>query len=184
MMSRKNLLPVTTLLAAVAALGAAQTRDPASLSPRERWEAARAAEAEARANSPFKSEEIMKLGQPKLIAILKDREAPVFAKAKACQRLALVGDKTAVPALAALLSDPKLAHYARFGLEPIPDPAVDQAFREALGKLKGKLLVGVINSIAVRKDPGAVDALGKLLHDDDPEVAQAAWAALGRIRSP
>ena len=126
-MSRYMLLTVI-LLVVVPTLGMAQ---PANLAE---------AEAKAKADSPFKAEEIMTLAPAKLIAILKDREASEFAKAKACQRLALVGDKTAVPALAALLGDPKLSHYARYALEPISDPAVDKAFRDALGKLKGDLL--------------------------------------------
>ncbi len=106
-----------------------------------------------------------------------------FAKAKACQRLAVVGDKSAVPALATLLADPKLAHYARLGLEPIPDPAVDAVLREALGKLEGDLLIGVINSIGRRKDPKALDALATIIHGGDDNAAAAARAALGR-RSP
>jgi hypothetical protein len=92
-----------------------------------------------------------------------------------------VGDKSAVPALAALLGDPQLAHYARFGLEPNPDPSVDDVLRDALKKLKGRLLVGVINSIGHRRDAKALGALAKLLYDGDSEVAQAAAAALGRI---
>ena len=64
----------------------------------------------------------------------------------------MVGTKEAVPVLAALLADEKLAHMARYALEPIPDPAVDEAFRAALGNLKGRRLVGVICSIGVRRD--------------------------------
>ncbi len=130
------------------------------------------------------SAEIMALAPAKLIAILKEPGASVYAKAKACQRLAVVGDKSAAPALAALLGDPQLAHYARFGLEPIPDPSVDDALRDALRKLKGRLLAGVINSVGVRRDAKAVGALAKLLNDDDSEVAEAAAAALGRIGGP
>ena len=69
-------------------------------------------------------------------------------------------------------------------IEPIPNPAVDAAFREALGKLEGDLLIGVINSIGRRKDPKALDALAKIVHGDDCKAAAAARAALGRIRSP
>lgn len=136
------------------------------------------------APAPDKAEEIMTLEPPKLIQILKDPEAPVFAKAKACQRLAVVGAKEAVPALAALLADQQLGHYARFGLEPIPDPSVDDVLRDALPKLKGRLLVGVINSVGHRQDAKAVGSLAKLLYDGDSEVAQAAAAALGRISGP
>ena len=128
--------------------------------------------------------QIMALPPARLVAILKDPNASVYAKAKACQRLAVVGDKTAVPALAALLADSQLSHYARFALEPIPDPTVDEALRAALGKTKGKLLVGIINSLANRKDSRAIGALAGLRHDSDPEVSRAAEAALARIRPP
>ena len=70
---------------------------------------------------------------------------------------------------------------ARYGLEPIPDPAVDTALREALDKVKGRLEVGVIGSIGVRRDPKAVGALVKRLGDADPQVADAAARALGKI---
>ncbi len=116
----------------------------------------------------------------KLIAVLKS-DAPHKEKADACRLLALVGTKDAVPPLAALLGDEKLSHMARYGLEPIPDPAVDEALRDALGKLKGRPLVGVIGSIGVRHDAKAVGALSKLLQDPDTLVAQAAARALGKI---
>ena len=131
-----------------------------------------------------KAEEIMALEQTKLIKILKNPKATEFAKAKACQRLAVVGTKEAVSALAALLIDPKFAHYARFGLEPIPDPSVDDALRRALGQVKGMLQIGLINSIGNRKDVKAVESLTKLMDDADTKVAAAAAAALGRISSP
>jgi len=116
----------------------------------------------------------------KLIAVLKS-DAPHKEKADACRLLALVGTKDAIAPLAALLGDEKLSHMARYGLEPIPDPAVDEALRDALGKLKGRPLVGVIGSIGVRHDAKAVGALSKLLQDPDTLVAQAAARALGKI---
>ena len=118
-----------------------------------------------------------------LIAVLQSDAAP-FDKAKACQRLALIGTREAVPALAALLADERLNNYARFGLERIPDPSVDDALREALGKLQGQLLVGVINSVGVRRDANAVGALTRLIGDSNPEVAPQALAALGQIATP
>lgn len=124
---------------------------------------------------------IISLDEAGLIEILKKPDSPVFAKAKACQRLATVGGKEAVPALAALLPDPQFSHYARIGLEANPDPAVDEAFRNALGKLNGLPLVGVVNSIGQRKDAKALNALVKLLDGKDADVAKAAAAALGRI---
>lgn len=129
----------------------------------------------------FEAAKVMNLDPARLIEILKDPQASVFQKAKACQRLAVVGGKDAVPALETLLGDPQLSHYARFALEPMPDAAAGEALRRALPRLKGRLLVGVINSIGQRRDPEAVEALAKLLYSADAEVAQAAAAALGRI---
>jgi HEAT repeat protein len=116
----------------------------------------------------------------KLIAVLKS-DASHKEKADACRHLAIIGTKKAVAPLAALLSDEKLSHMARYGLEPIPDPAVDEAFRDALGKLKGRPLVGVIGSIGVRRDAKAVRPLTKMLQNSDVEVAKAAARALGKI---
>jgi len=127
------------------------------------------------------SKEIMALPAAKLVEILKNPDAPLFDKAKACQRLAVIGDKDAVPALAALLPDEKLNLYARFGLEGIPDPAVDAALREAATRLQGRQLVGVIDSIGQRKDAQAVDLLKGLLKHAEVQVASAAAGALGRI---
>jgi HEAT repeat protein len=118
-----------------------------------------------------------------LIAVLES-DAPLFNKAKACQQLAVIGTKDAVPVLAELLPDEKLSHYARFGLEPIPDPSVDDALRSATTKLKGGLLVGVINSIGIRRDAQAINRLKQLMGDSNPAVAAAAASALGRIGTP
>ncbi len=128
------------------------------------------------------AEEIMALPPARLVAILKDTGASEYARAKACQQLAVNGGRDAVPALAALLTHPKLSHYARFGLEPNPDASAGEALRKALGETKGPLLVGVINSIGVRRDQKAIDALAKLMGGGDLEVTRAANMALARIR--
>ena len=143
-----------------------------------------AAAAMPRIPPEFDANPIWQLDQAKLIAILKDTGSTTFQKAIACKRLAQIGNKESVAPLAALLSDNRLGHYARFGLEPNPDPSVDEALRSALPKLKGRLLMGVIHSIGVRKDARAVDALGKLMYDQDVEIAQAASASLGTIGGP
>jgi HEAT repeat protein len=133
----------------------------------------------------FQTNKIDALQQADLVKLLGDSSSSTFEKAKACQRLGNIGNKEAVPALAALLTDPQLSHYARYGLEPTPDPAVDDALREALPKVKGKLLIGVLNSIGQRrKDTKAAAAISKLLYDSDVEVAQAAAASLGAVSGP
>jgi HEAT repeat protein len=146
-----NLLLAAVLLCAAATLSLAQTVVPAT-----------------------------KEQETKLLTVLKS-DASQKEKADACRLLGLIGTKDAIAALAALLPDEKLSHMARYGLEPIPDPAVDQALRDALGKLKGPPLVGVIGSIGVRRDAQAVGPLATFLQDTDADVAQAAARALGSI---
>ncbi len=118
--------------------------------------------------------------ESKAIAVLKS-SATQLEKSDACRELARIGTRAAVAPLAELLGDEKLAHMARYGLEPIPDPAVDQALRDAATKLKGRLLVGVIGSIGVRRDAKAVDLLADQLKNSNADVMQAAARALGSI---
>jgi HEAT repeat protein len=124
---------------------------------------------------------IWKLEPPKLVAMVKDPSSTVFQKAIACKKLAFVGGKDAVAPMAALLNHPQLSCYARFGLEPNPDPSVDEALRAALPKLDGKLKIGVITTMGVRKDAKALDALVKLIDHDDAQIAGAAAASVGMI---
>ena len=108
-------------------------------------------------------------------------DAPVFQKARACQRLGEFGTKEAVPALASLLNHDILSAYARAGLERIPDPEAAAALRDALDQTKGTLLIGVINSLAALRDEQAVSTLTALTRHSEPEVVRAALLALGRI---
>ena len=118
--------------------------------------------------------------ETELLAVLES-DAPAAEKALTCKRLSIYGGERSVPALAALLPDPQLASWARIALEAIPGPAVDQALRKAMEQLDGRLLVGVINSIGVRRNTEAVDGLAGQLQDSDLEVASAAAVALGRV---
>ena len=124
---------------------------------------------------------IWKMEPPKLVAMVKDPSSTLFQKAIACKKLAFVGGKDAVQPMAALLNHPQLSCYARFGLEPNPDPSVDEALRNALPKLGGRLQIGVITTIGVRKDTKALDMLAKLIDHSDAQVAGAAAASVGMI---
>lgn len=115
-----------------------------------------------------------------LIKLLQS-DAPKAEKAVACKKLAVWGSAKAVPALAALLPDPELTSWARIPLEAIPGPTASKALRDAMGNVSGLTLIGVINSLAVRRDAQAVDGLVQHMKGSDAEVASAAAAALGRI---
>lgn len=118
-----------------------------------------------------------------LIAILRSDAAPA-EKAITCKHLAVHGSADAVPDLAKLLADPQLSSWARIALEAIPGAESNAALREASAGLSGRQLIGVLNSIGVKHDEGAVDLLKTRLTDADAEVASAAAVALGHIATP
>ncbi len=118
-----------------------------------------------------------------LVAVVQSG-ADLAARARALQQLAVVGNAEAVPVLAGLLADPQLGQYARDGLEQMPDAAAAEALRAALDRLEGRALIGVINSLGVRRDAAAVPALGRLALDPSSPVAAPAMLALGRIGTP
>lgn len=119
--------------------------------------------------------------EPELIAVLQAADSTRKQKADACLELSVIGSKNAVPALVALLPSPEMNHMARYALETIPDPSVDEALRAHLTRLSGRPLVGVIASIGVRRDAAATPALAALLTSADPDVTQMAARSLGRI---
>ena len=115
-----------------------------------------------------------------LIAVLQS-DAAKGDKAITCKRLAIYGSEQSIPSLAPLLGDKELSSWARIAIEAIPGPAADAALRDATDKLEGRLLVGVINSIGVRRDAKAVNALVLKLGDANADVASASAASLGNI---
>lgn len=103
------------------------------------------------------------------------------AKDFACRTLTVIGTAASVPALSALLGDAELSHMARYALERMPAPEAAAALRDALPKLGGKLKIGAIGSLGVRRDEASVPALAALIGCSDFAVATAAADALGDI---
>ncbi len=118
-----------------------------------------------------------------LIEILRS-DAPQQEKAITCKRLAIHGTKDAVGVLQPLLADPEIASWARIALEAIPDSAADEALRQMLVQVQGRLRIGIIHSLGVRRDAAAVESLAQELQDAHTEIASAAAIALGKIGGP
>jgi HEAT repeat protein len=118
-----------------------------------------------------------------LLAVLKS-SASLKEKMDACRELAVTGSSESVSTLVPLLGDEQLSHSARYALETIQDPSVDGALRDALGKVNGRLLVGVIGSIGMRRDAKAVKPLAAFLKNEDDEIARIAARSLGKIGTP
>jgi HEAT repeat protein len=100
-----------------------------------------------------------------------------------CRRLSLVGSAASVPALAAMLGTPETSDIARYALERIPGPAVDEALRKLLPNTAGKTRIGIVNTLGQRRDTAAIVALAGMIPGADTDAASAAAAALGRIGS-
>jgi HEAT repeat protein len=115
-----------------------------------------------------------------LIAVLKS-DAPTAEKAISCKFLSVYGSPASVPAIAPLLQNPELSSWARIPLEVIPGPAADDALRNALSSLEGRLLIGVIHSIGVRRDTQAIAPLIDRLKSTEVDVASAAALTLGKL---
>jgi len=118
--------------------------------------------------------------ETRLAAVLST-DVTYCAKDYVCRQLSLIGSAESVPALAALLTDAKLSHMARYALERYKTPEAVKAMRDAVTKATGKSKIGVINSLGVCRDAESVAALTALLGDADAGVAGAAAHALGSI---
>jgi HEAT repeat protein len=100
-----------------------------------------------------------------------------------CRQLVLIGSAASVPAVSPLVLDEELSVHARNALERIPGPESEKALRDALGQAKGRTRIGVINSVAARRDAASTPVLIKIL-GEDPASAAAAAKALGEIGTP
>lgn len=119
----------------------------------------------------------------KRFAAVLGGDASRATKEYVCRKLMMIGTAASVTALASLLADEDQSHMARFALERIPGPEAAAALRDALGKAEGPLQVGMISSVAARRDSACVPALAALLRAS-PAVAMAAAGGLGAIGSP
>lgn len=119
--------------------------------------------------------------EEKLLKAIGQPQCTRDGKALACRMLQRVGSARCVPALAAMLPDPELSHMARYALQGLDCPAAGQSLREALPRTRGAVRIGVISSLAERRDTECVEALAELAKDGDPATAEAALRGLGRI---
>ena len=121
--------------------------------------------------------------EQRFIALLKS-DASLAGKDFVCKQLSVMGSDASVPALSALLVEPKTSEMARFALERIPGQATDRALREALARTSDKSRIGIVNSLGRRRDAASVSALRPLALGPDQAIAAAALFALGEIADP
>ena len=117
----------------------------------------------------------------RLAKLLEDDDTTLAAGQYVCLQLRQVGTSAQVPLLSELLVKPETSQTARYALEAIPGEESVAALRDALTVMKGQLLVGVINSLAARKDVRSLPKLQQLSDSEDDQLASAALQALGNI---
>jgi len=130
--------------------------------------------------SSIDSREDKKILEKGMLTFLKT-DATFAGKQFVCKQLSIIGTEEAVPTLAPMLLKKETSDIARYALERIHGRRVDKALRDALPKTKGKVKVGIINTLGQRKDKRSVKIFGKLLYDSNKEIANAAASALGKI---
>ncbi|MCL2710627.1 MAG: HEAT repeat domain-containing protein [Planctomycetaceae bacterium] len=118
----------------------------------------------------------------RLAALLND-ETTLAGRQFVCLQLRFVGTSAEVPVLAKYLHRNDDFEHARMALQAIAGEEALVPLREALHTFQGKMLVGVIESLAVRKDTISLPALIELIDSEDQSVAAAAIAALGAFEN-
>jgi HEAT repeat protein len=111
-------------------------------------------------------------------------DSPPRVRAWLLRQLQWIGKDEVVAALAPILQDKDLMvrDCARRALEANPSPEAGAALRAAMPKADSEeSLVGLINSLAVRRDAAAAAAIAEALKDKRSAVVLAAVAGLGRI---
>ncbi|MEW5981315.1 MAG: HEAT repeat domain-containing protein [Acidobacteriota bacterium] len=112
-----------------------------------------------------------------LLKFLKTKATP-SAKLAASRHLRVIAGEAAVPALAAMLADERIADLALYALQPIPGQLAERALIQAVRATHGPTRIAVVAALGERR-AAAVSALAPLLNE--PAAASAAAVALGRI---
>jgi hypothetical protein len=120
----------------------------------------------------------------RLASLLEAPDTTLPAKQYICLQLRQMGTSAEVPVLTRLLAKPETSQMARYALEAIPSDASLAALRNSLGVLQGDALLGVINSVAARKDAQSAPKLKELAAGKDAKIAAAAFWALSNIATP
>src|SRR5688572_9085758 len=118
------------------------------------------------------------------LATLLGSEMTFEGKDFILRTLYMMGTPAEIPAVAKLLADERHSHMARYVLESMASPEAAAAIRQALPNVKGRSLIGVVNSLGNLRDAESVKPLAEMTRSDDEALACAAASALGRIGTP
>jgi len=115
------------------------------------------------------------------LATLLDDNTTYPGRQFVCMQLRLIGGAAEVPKLTEWLNRPEDSENVRLALTDMPCAESLVPLRRALETFKGQALIGIIGSLAARKDKESIPALVRLLDDPDKEITAAAVSALERF---
>jgi HEAT repeat protein len=115
------------------------------------------------------------------LAALLGSEMAFEGKDFILRTLYMMGTQAEIPAIAKLLPDEKHSHMARYVLEAMATPEATAAIRQSLANVKGRPLIGVVNSLGNLRDVESIRSLAEMTKSEDEALACAAAGALGRI---
>jgi hypothetical protein len=129
------------------------------------------------------SPELLSKIENEFVTLLQSDTTPA-GKGFICRELSIIGTGRSVPVLVGMLTEPETSDMARYALERIPDPAVDDALRATLPKSTGNERIGIINALGMRGDRKSVAVLKDMIDNPETMTAAAVVSALGRIAGP
>jgi hypothetical protein len=119
--------------------------------------------------------------ETRLLAFLKGTATP-SGKMAATRLLRMIAGDTAVPALKAMVADPRLSDYGIYVLQPMPGAAAEAALLQSLKAARGAQQAAVVAALGQRRAAAALPLITPML--GNPALAPVAAVAIGRIGGP
>lgn len=107
--------------------------------------------------------------------------ATLEGKSFICRQLWFIGTAESVPAVAKLLLDENTADIACYAIGRNSSTEASEALRDALAQAGPNVQIRILNLLGDRRDAQSVEAVGELVFGPEPQVAEAAIAAMGKI---
>lgn len=122
--------------------------------------------------------------EPRLAAFAADASATGAARQHVIRELGRMGTARSAPTLIGMLGDSEFGDDAAMALRRMSDPKVTDLAWEALPTAAGIARERVVVLLGDKRVARAVPALANEARGEDPRLAEAAVAALGRIATP
>ncbi|MCX6907891.1 MAG: HEAT repeat domain-containing protein [Verrucomicrobia bacterium] len=121
--------------------------------------------------------------EAKLLAVIAKPDATYACKKFVCEQLGIIGSEACVAPLLKQFGDAKTADVARLALEGLPSRTVSDGLLDALKSSKGKVQIGIIQTLAARHNPELVGVVKGYLDSGNAELIRTSLQALGRVGS-